>query len=124
MAKKSKKSSIALVVIVIIAAVLAAILIPLYSRQQRGTREPTASLTSMTSTESSSRTRPVIPNAAVSGSKAPELAKQSHPDYDFELESAEQDPDGKSYYILEGVDSHGNVLDVKVDAQTGEVIAE
>ena len=50
MAKKSKKSSIALVVIVIIAAVLAAILIPLYSRQQRGTREPTASLTSMTST--------------------------------------------------------------------------
>lgn len=60
----------------------------------------------------------------VNMAKATQLAASKYPGYDFELEALRKGSDGRFYYQLEGVDSHGNVKDVRVDALSGAVTPE
>lgn len=64
------------------------------------------------------------PVVQVNMAKATQLAKQKYPSYDFELEALRKGSDGRFYYQMEGVDSHGNVKDVRVDALSGAVTPE
>lgn len=64
------------------------------------------------------------PVVQVNMAKATQLAARKYPGYDFELEALRKGANGRFYYQLEGVDSHGNVKDVRVDALSGEVTPE
>ncbi len=64
------------------------------------------------------------PTVQVNMGKASQLAKKKYPSYDFEVEALRKGSNGRFYYELEGVDSHGNVKDVRVDALSGAVTTE
>lgn len=61
------------------------------------------------------------PTVQVNMRKATQLAADKYPGYDFELEDLRKGSNGRFYYELEGVDSHGNVKEVRVDALSGAV---
>lgn len=56
--------------------------------------------------------------------KANQLANAKYPGYEFELEALRKGADGRFYYQMEGVDSHGNVKNIRVDALSGAISEE
>ncbi len=121
-------------IVIAIAAVIAILLAVFIPRMQARRSAPRLSMTSYSGQTQENASEETVTTTAstvdannrdvkVSGDRALSSAQKKYPDYDFNLEGMKRGKDGTLYYSLEGVDSHGNVEEVQVNALTGEVVS-
>ncbi len=131
---KGRNIAILVIALLVVIGVVLAIFLPKHNNDTKDTTEYSYMNDFSTVTdengetvtqESTHHTTTDDPNndiVKVDLASALEFVNDAYPDYSFNIEGMSRQKDGNYYYEFEGVDSHGTVKNVLVNAKTGKIV--